>query len=133
MPIPRRRNNRSFVLVLVLGMLVLIIILVVGFLGHVASQSKSSASYRDQTGTLILGDEAVNLVKAQIDAATTASQAGTNLWASQPGAIRTVSSTGTQTTYNLYSSTNLVETATGATLGTKIAADLPTTTAIRCR
>jgi len=124
----RSREKRSFVLVLVLVMLVLISILVFGFLGHVTSQSKSSTSYRDQTGTLVLGDVAINVVKSQIDAATaTAAASSGALWASQPGAIRTVSSTGAQTTYKLYSSSALTDSNTGASLKTDILGDLPPT------
>jgi uncharacterized protein (TIGR02600 family) len=112
-------------------MLVLIVILVIGFLGHVTAHSKSSTSYRDQTGTLLLGDIAVNIVKGQIDAAVTST--GTTMpggiWASQPGAIRTISSTGSQTMYKLYSSSAMTDAATSATLKADILADLPTTTA----
>jgi uncharacterized protein (TIGR02600 family) len=127
MPLPARRKNQSFVLVLVLGMLVLITVLVVGFLGRVISQTKSSSSYRDQTGTLLLSDVAVSIVKSQIDAATAvASTSPPGLWASQPGAIRTIASSGTQTTYKLYSSTNLLNTDTGPTLKADLQADLPT-------
>jgi uncharacterized protein (TIGR02600 family) len=125
----RRRERTGFVLILVLGMLVLISVLVIGFLGHAASQSKSVGSYRDQTGTLLLGDLTVNIIKSQIDTATSASATlGSGaLWASQPGAIRTVSSNGNQTTYKLYSSSVLTDANTGSNLKTDILADLPPT------
>ena len=92
-PFRRQRAKRGFVLILVLGILILITLLVVGFLGHAMSQIKSVTSYRAQTDSLLLGDVAVNLVKAQIDDAT--SQA-TSIWASQPGAIRTFTNGGTE-------------------------------------
>ena len=81
-PFRRQRAKRGFVLILVLGILILITLLVVGFLGHAMSQIKSVTSYRAQTDSLLLGDVAVNLVKAQIDDAT--SQA-TSIWAGLHG------------------------------------------------
>ena len=130
---PRDGSERGFILIVVLGLLVLISLLVVGFLVHASYQSKSTASYRDETGNLILSDVAVNMVKAQIDDATgTGSAVAANsslLWASQPGAIRSIGSDGKQTTYKLYSSNSLTDTNTGSLLGTDIAADLPSDTA----
>jgi uncharacterized protein (TIGR02600 family) len=108
-----RKQEQGFVLILVLGIVILITLLVVGFLGHALSQTKSVTSYRAQTDSLLLGDVAVNLVKAQIDDAT--SQAN-SIWASQPGAIRTFTNGGTEpnpttgTVYKLYSSSSLTST-----------------------
>jgi uncharacterized protein (TIGR02600 family) len=98
-------------LILVLGILILITLLVVAFLGHALSQVKSVTSYRAQTDSLLLSDVPVNLVKAQIDDATSQSA---SIWASQPGAIRTFKNDGSDatygTTYKLYSSSSLTST-----------------------
>ncbi|MBE7157259.1 MAG: hypothetical protein INR62_02265, partial [Rhodospirillales bacterium] len=117
-PFPARRPGRDsrggFILVIVLALLVLITALVIGFLGHTTSQTKSVTSYSAQTDSLLLGDVAVNLVKSQIDDATNLPTG--NLWASQPGAIRVADGSGTQTLYKLYSSADLKPSAAPLTL-----------------
>ncbi len=124
-------SRDGFILIVVLGILVLITILVVGFLVHAGSQAKSFASYRDQTSNLLLSDVAVNMVKAQVDDATgISSGASPGLWASQPGAIRTVDGSGQQKTYKLYSSRTPTDTNTGTTLGDALVKDLPAATAV---
>ncbi len=124
-------SRDGFILIVVLGILVLITILVVGFLVHAGSQAKSFASYRDQTNNLLLSDVAVNMVKAQVDDATgISSGASPGLWASQPGAIRTVDGSGQQKTYKLYSSRTPTDTNTGTTLGDALVKDLPAATAV---
>jgi uncharacterized protein (TIGR02600 family) len=108
---PLLRRKGGFVLILVLGILILVSLLVVGFLSHALTQAKSVTSYRAQTDSLLLSDVAVDLVKAQIDDATSQSA---SIWASQPGAIRTFQNTGADsaygTTYKLYSSSTLTST-----------------------
>ena len=87
----RRQSQGGFTLILVFGILILITLLVVAFLGHALSQVKSVTGYRAQTDSLLLSDVPVNLVKAQIDDATSQSA---SIWASQPGAIRTFKNDG---------------------------------------
>ena len=124
--LPARRRDHGFVLIVVLVLLVLVTALVIGFLVHATTQTKSVTSYSAQTGSLLLGDVAVNLVKAQIDDAT-AYTAG-NLWASQPGAIRVLNSSGAQTLYKLYSSKTLKQSDTAANLHAQVLQDLPIAT-----
>ena len=119
---PGARRKRGFVLILVLGILVIVTLLVVGFLAHALSQVKSVTSYRAQTDSLLLSDVAVNIVKSQIDDATSQPSAS---WASQPGAIRSFSDASTSSTiYKLYSSSSL----TSTNPSTDIPKDLPTAT-----
>jgi uncharacterized protein (TIGR02600 family) len=116
-PCSRPARQRGFVLILILVLIVLVSLLVIGFLGHSLSQVKTVTNYRAQTDSLLLSDAAVNLVKAQIDDAT--SQPA-SIWASQPGAIRTFSNSGSGnngydpkygTIYKLYSSPALTSTS----------------------
>jgi uncharacterized protein (TIGR02600 family) len=94
-------------LIIVLSCLVLVTALIIGFLSRAQTERGNSASYRGGMGSRNLADYAVNIVMAQIRAATTGTNAA-NAWASQPGAIRVYSSTGNSLVnfYKLYSATN---------------------------
>ena len=94
-------------LIIVLSCLVLVTALLIGFLSRAQTERGNSASYRGGMGSRNLADYAVNIVMAQIRAATTGTNAA-NAWASQPGAIRVYSSTGANLVgiYKLYSATN---------------------------
>ena len=122
--ISNRSGKRGFTLLLILGILIILTLLVVGFLGHALSQIKAVSSYRAETDSLLLGDVAVNLVKTQIDDATSKPN---SIWVSQPGAIRTYSNNGTDsntttgTIYKLYSSSSL----SSVNPATDIPSDLP--------
>jgi uncharacterized protein (TIGR02600 family) len=115
-----RFHNRGAALVIVLGMLVLVSIVTIGFFARTVTLRKSTANELASSSAGSLSDTAVNLVQAQIDHATTAGNFTS--WASQPGAIRLYNTSGTlRTIYRLYSSSSLT-TSDPADL----AADLPT-------
>lgn len=98
--------DRGTALVIVLGMLVLLVALTVGFLLLVSTERGASASYAHAAGASRLAETCVELVQAQIEHATT--QAGNSTWVSQPGMIRTFEENGTfQTAYKLYSASAL--------------------------
>ncbi len=96
-------------LIIVLSCLVLVTALLIGFLSRAQTERGNSASYRGGMGSRNLADYAVNVVMAQIRAATTGTNAA-NAWASQPGAIRVYSSTANtlQAIYKLYSAPDMV-------------------------
>ena len=104
-------------LVIVLFTLVIVTALVVSFLMAVQTEVRSAASYQATAVTQQLSDTAVNMVTAEISAAT--SQQAPNAWASQPGAIWVFGSGGTPTAiYRLYSWPSLT-----AANGTSLLAD----------
>ncbi len=105
-------RQRGMALVIVLAVLVLLSGLVVAFFSSVTSDASSSAVYSNDVGAKQLAESAVNLVMGQIVAATNNS---TSAWASQPGAIRTYTSTGNTTAqvFKLYSAQSMVQTGTG--------------------
>lgn len=104
-------------LVIVLFTLLIVSALVVSFLTAVQLETRASASYQATAATQQLSDTAVNMVLAEISAAT--SQQAPNIWASQPGAIWVFDGTGTpKTIYRLYSWPS-----TTATSGTSLLGD----------
>ncbi|MCX6962630.1 MAG: Verru_Chthon cassette protein A [Verrucomicrobia bacterium] len=114
-----RFHNRGAALVIVLGMLVLVSIVAIGFFARTVTLRKSTANELASSSARSLADTAVNLVQAQIDHATTAGNFTS--WASQPGAIRLYNTSGTlRTVYRLYSSSSLT-----TSTATDLAADLP--------
>ena len=111
---PRRTKPNPLegtALVIVLSCLVLLAALAIGLLNRVESDRANSSAYRGSTLTRNLAEYAINVVMAQISAATKADP--TLAWASQPGAIRTYSATGTNLVniYKLYSSPSMVTNA----------------------
>lgn len=117
--LPLPSNQRGVALVLVLGILVIVSVLAVGFLMLVSTERQSSASYSDNTRTRMLADTTVNLVIGQIRQATDTlndDPANPKAWASQPGMIRTYGTTGAggsglaslSRAYKLYSSDSMV-------------------------
>lgn len=110
---PKRQKPNAVegtALVIVLSCLVLLAALAISLLNRVESDRSSSASYRGGTQTKNLADYAINVVMAQINTATADPALA---WASQPGAIRTYSATGSNLVniHKLYSSTNMVTNA----------------------
>jgi len=108
---PRRYNPKPLegaALVIVLSCLVLLAALVIGLLARVESDRANSSAYRGSTLSRNLAEYAINVVMAQISSATKGDP--TLAWASQPGAIRTYSATGTDLVniYKLYSSPTMV-------------------------
>jgi uncharacterized protein (TIGR02600 family) len=98
-------------LIIVLSCLVLLAALAIGLLNRVEADRANASAYRGSTLTRNLAEYAINVVMAQISGATKSDP--TLAWASQPGAIRTYSASGStlQNIYKLYSSTNMVVSA----------------------
>ncbi|MFM8764193.1 MAG: hypothetical protein ACKOEZ_05085, partial [Spartobacteria bacterium] len=98
-------------LIIVLSCLVLLAALAIGLLNRVEADRANASAYRGSTVTRNLAEYAINVVMAQISGATKSDP--TLAWASQPGAIRTYSASGSalQNIYKLYSSTNMVVSA----------------------
>ena len=115
MPDPLAKPNRpkpnpleGAALIIVLSCLVLLAALAIGLLNRVEADRANASAYRGSTVTRNLAEYAINVVMAQISGATKSDP--TLAWASQPGAIRTYSASGStlQNIYKLYSSTNMV-------------------------
>ena len=114
-----RGEIRGAALIIVLAFLVIITGLVVAFLSSITNESTGSKATADASTTRTLADSTIQLAIAQIRDATAgfardsngALVTATNVtWASQPGAIRTYDTRGSNVAvYKLYSSTNMVE------------------------
>ncbi len=90
-------------LIIALAIMVLVLALVVGFLSRVQVERGAASGYASSISAKMLAEDAVQVVQAQIDAAT--KQGTTVAWTSQPGLIRTFGSDGKALkTYKLYSS-----------------------------
>ena len=89
---PKFNSVEGAALVIVLSCIVLLTALAIGLLNRVESDRANSSAYRGSTLTRNLAEYAINVVMAQISAATKSDP--TLAWASQPGAIRTYSATG---------------------------------------
>jgi uncharacterized protein (TIGR02600 family) len=118
MPDPLAKPNRpkpnpleGAALIIVLSCLVLLAALAIGLLNRVETDRSNASAYRGSTLTRNLAEYAINVVMTQISAATKSDP--TLAWASQPGAIRTYSATGTNLVnfYKLYSSPEMVTNA----------------------
>ena len=115
---------RGSALVIVLMFMVLLIALALAFFSRVTSDSVSSAAYAAGVTVQTLGDTAVNLAAAQVQYATRGQDSdGKDLtWASQPGAIRTYTSSGAESNvFKLYSAQNMA--APAATFKTDLAGE----------
>lgn len=111
-----RMRQKGVALVIILAFLVLIFAMAVAFLGSIATERASSASFATSTTTRQLGDMAVNLVQAQIQQASTQTDGNNPMaWASQPGMVRTFRPDGTLATgYKLYSDAAMTTTSVDA-------------------
>jgi len=99
-------RKEGMALVIVLSVLVLLTILVVGFLSRATLDRTSASAYSDGSRNSQLADYAANIVQAQIDHAATRTNTA---WASQPGMVRTFTSTGSLLqAYKLYSDGDMV-------------------------
>lgn len=110
----RKRNQGGFALIIILSVLVLLLALVVGFFSRVQGELQSSSTYQSANSARNLSEYAVNLVMTQIKAGTAGKDSGGSItaWASQPGAIRTYTTTGDlKSIYKLYSSPTMVTTS----------------------
>jgi len=117
---PHRASGMA--LLLVLGTLVLLSVMILAFLSTVNTERIASGSQLKQTEARNLADSVIGLVTAQIREGT--SQTNT-LWVTQPGAIRTFTSTGGDcTVYKLYSAAEMIVSAQSSN---SLIADVPTT------
>ena len=97
----RNSGQRGVALILVLGALVLISAIVIGFLSTVRQDRTSAAYYESGSTARQYADTAVTIAIAQIaDATSNPDQA----WISQPGLLRTFDTSGPVAAYKLYSS-----------------------------
>jgi uncharacterized protein (TIGR02600 family) len=106
-----KKSTRSgFALVVVLGVIVLVVVLVVGFLSRVTTDRVNAGSFASAVTARQYGDMAVSLVQSMINHATT--QGSDVAWVSQPGMVRTFDSGGDlRNAYKLYSADNLINPA----------------------
>ncbi len=85
-------SRRGAALIIALAIMILVLALVMGILSRVTNERSAAGGYASSMGAKLLADTAVQIVQAQIDAATSG---GTSVaWASQPGLIRTFDSAG---------------------------------------
>ena len=108
---PKPNAIEGAALVIVLSCLALLTALAIGLLNRVETDRAAATAYRGSTQTRNLSEYAINVVMAQISAATKSDPK--LAWASQPGAIRTYSATAPSLVnfYKLYSSTNMLDVA----------------------
>lgn len=106
---PSRDTRRGAALVVVLAILVLVAGFSVALLNLAVTERQSAATFLANSKTKQLGDTAVGIVQAQINHATT--QGAAVAWASQPGMVRTYTTSGAlDKAYKLYSASSLTET-----------------------
>ncbi len=104
---PRTSSQDGFALVIVLATLVLLVVLAVGFLVRASSERAAASGARSASSARLLADTSVSLIQGQINIAST--QGSTVSWASQPGMIRTFTTSGSLlNAYKLYSAPNMV-------------------------
>lgn len=108
---PKLKPLDGAALLIVLSCIVLLAALAIGLLNRVESDRANSSAYRGSAMSRYLAEYTINVVMAQISAATKSDPA--LAWASQPGAIRTYSATGPNlvNVYKLYSSPVMVTNA----------------------
>lgn len=107
---------RGFALVVVLGILVLVVILAVGFLLRASTERSAASSYQASSIARQMADIAVGLVQGQINMAAT--QGSDVAWVSQPGMVRTFDTSGDLLrAYKLYSATDMVASSVDVTNG----------------
>lgn len=103
---PRSTPTKGAALIIALAIMVLVLALIFGILSRVQVERGVASGYASSISARIIAEDAVQVVQAQIDAAT---KQGTDVgWTSQPGLIRTFDTGGNaQKTYKLYSSPSL--------------------------
>jgi len=107
-------SNGGFALVLVLSVIVLVALMIIVATERSKTDLRSSDAFSKANQVQRLSDMTLNIVKAQIRDATTINQTTTtpidlrDMWASQPGALRTFAPNGSlRRIYKLYSSNEL--------------------------
>lgn len=113
---------RGFALVIVLGVIVLLVILAVGFISSAGTERSAASGFRASVSTRQLADTAVGLIQGQINTAST--QGSAVAWASQPGMVRTFDNVSGSllNAYKLYSAPDMISS------GVSLTADLPPAT-----
>ena len=100
--------RQGVALVAVLAVMVLAIGILVAFLSLARTERSAASAYLSNAATRQMADNAVGIVQAQINLATT--RGAGIAWASQPGMIRTYTTAGAlDTAYKLYSAGTLTE------------------------
>lgn len=104
----------GFALIFVLGIISLVVVVCVGFLLRASTERQASGGYLAMTDARQMADVALGLVQAQINNATT--RGSDVAWTSQPGMIRTFTSSGSLfRAYKLYSAADMVSSSVGIT------------------
>ncbi|PTY04031.1 hypothetical protein DB346_04345 [Verrucomicrobia bacterium LW23] len=108
------RGKQGYALILVLSVIALCVVMVTAFLSRSTQERSAAAGNKATADARRLGDIAVSLVQGQINHATTQ---GTDIaWTSQPGMVRTFTSTGNlRNAYKLYSAPKMIDTAVSLT------------------
>jgi len=121
----RRRRTGGFALVVVLGILMLLVVLAVGFISSAGNARSSASGYRASVSARQLADTAVSLVQGQINLAAT--QGSSVAWASQPGMVRTFNNSNGNLidAYKLYSSQEMISNALNFDADGRLTADFP--------
>jgi hypothetical protein len=103
-------HRPGFALVIVLGVMVLVVAMIVGFLSRVSTERTAAGGFAASANARQLADKAVSIVQAQINDATTH---GMDIaWTSQPGMVRTFDTSGNLVNaYKLYSADKMISTA----------------------
>ncbi len=108
-PQARRPRPSGFALVIVLGVIVLVVALIIGFLSRATTERTAASGFAASASARQLADVAVSIVQTQINDATT--QGAKVAWASQPGMIRTFDTSGYFVKgYKLYSADKMIDT-----------------------
>ena len=102
------RQPSGFALVIILGIIVLMAALAIGFLSSTGTERAAATGFQAAVSTRHLADTAVSLVQGQINIAST--QGAAVAWASQPGMVRTFNNTdgGLINAYKLYSAPDMI-------------------------
>lgn len=118
-------RQRAMALVIVLGALVLVALLGIGFFASTTRELNASKSYASGVSARFYADAAVNIVLGQMRAATTEDDAA-KTWTSQPGLLRQFNNQGSQTqVFKLYSSDKMIEGSSFSLLSGGIPSDVP--------
>ncbi|PTX95320.1 hypothetical protein DB345_13675 [Spartobacteria bacterium LR76] len=105
-----RSSLKGFALVIVLGVIVLVVALIIGFLSRATTERAAASGFTASVNARQLGDMAVSIVQSQINDATT--QGAKVAWTSQPGMIRTFDTQGKLVkAYKLYSADTMISSA----------------------
>ena len=108
----KNRSRRSGIaLVIVLSMIVLLSAIMVAFMSRVSTEGRAAKIALQGFEARQAAETAVNLVISQLRAGTYDPSNLKRAWASQPGLIRTFSEGGDNEVYKLYSSNEMIQSA----------------------